>query len=242
MDDTHHKIPLALATIAKEAGVQQFIHFSALDAHPEGTTKWARSKFAGEEAVRGVFPDAVIMRPSVAFGHEDRFLNWFANWNFSKGPVLLADGGEALVQPLCVEDAAEATARAIKADLRGKVVNMAGPDTYTQKEIVEYVFAMTRRKPQVLDMPLQFMELMARAMELGPAPWTTADEVKRFAEDIVLDNALADEDNLVLQDLEIEPIDMESYSFDFLHRYRPGGHFLATEETYEAGHGSGVRQ
>lgn len=40
----------------------------------KGGSKFLKSKWEGEEAVREEFPDAIIFRPSDIFGQEDRFL------------------------------------------------------------------------------------------------------------------------------------------------------------------------
>ena len=51
---------------------------SAIGADANSPSVYARSKAAGEAAVNEVFPDAVILRPSVVFGPEDEFFNRFA--------------------------------------------------------------------------------------------------------------------------------------------------------------------
>ena len=45
---------------------------------PTAPSAYARSKAAGEAAVRAAFPDATILRPSIVFGPEDHFFNRFA--------------------------------------------------------------------------------------------------------------------------------------------------------------------
>ncbi len=51
---------------------------SAIGADVNGESAYARSKGEGERAVREVFPDAAILRPSAIFGPEDKFFNQFA--------------------------------------------------------------------------------------------------------------------------------------------------------------------
>ncbi|MFN5643043.1 MAG: SDR family NAD(P)-dependent oxidoreductase, partial [Sphingomonadales bacterium] len=67
-----------LARLAKEAGATAFVHVSAIGADAEGTTAYAQSKAAGEAAVLAAFPKATILRPSVLFGPDDKFINMFA--------------------------------------------------------------------------------------------------------------------------------------------------------------------
>ncbi len=67
-----------VAEAARAAGAQALVHVSAIGANPNSPSVYARSKAQGEAAVREVFPDAVILRPSVVFGPEDDFFNRFA--------------------------------------------------------------------------------------------------------------------------------------------------------------------
>ncbi|HZB92845.1 MAG TPA: NAD(P)H-binding protein, partial [Stellaceae bacterium] len=77
-DTLHHQGPALLARLAAEAGIRRFVHVSAIGADPAARSAYARSKAAGEAAVRAAFPDATILRPSIVFGPEDDFFNRFA--------------------------------------------------------------------------------------------------------------------------------------------------------------------
>ncbi|MFD1379538.1 complex I NDUFA9 subunit family protein [Fodinicurvata halophila] len=67
-----------IAETAAELGIGAFVQMSAIGASEESGSEYARTKAAGEEAVRKALPDAVILRPSVVFGPEDDFFNRFA--------------------------------------------------------------------------------------------------------------------------------------------------------------------
>lgn len=54
------------------------------------------------------------------------------------------------------------------------------------------------------------------------SPVLTADMVNQMLEDNVLKKK---EDVLTLEDLKITPSSMDRYAFDYLHRFRRGGHF-----------------
>src|SRR5215203_5194150 len=74
----HHVGPARLARIAREAGVERFVHISAIGTDPRSPSAYARTKAAGEAAVRDAFPTATILRPSIVFGPEDQFFNRLA--------------------------------------------------------------------------------------------------------------------------------------------------------------------
>ena len=77
-DAVHREGAKRIAEAAKAAGVEQMVHISAIGASAESGSEYARSKAAGETAVRAAFETAVILRPSIVFGPEDDFFNRFA--------------------------------------------------------------------------------------------------------------------------------------------------------------------
>ena len=52
-----------IARIAKEEGVAQLVHISAIGADAEAEAEYAQTKAEGEARVRAAFADAVILRP-----------------------------------------------------------------------------------------------------------------------------------------------------------------------------------
>ncbi len=67
-----------IAKAAKDAGVGRLIQVSALGADENSSSVYATSKAAGEVAVKEAFAGATIVRPSIIFGPEDNFFNFFA--------------------------------------------------------------------------------------------------------------------------------------------------------------------
>lgn len=72
--DVHVTGAARIARIAKESGVTRFVQVSHLNASPDSTSQFYRTKAEGEEAVKEIFPTATIVRPSAIYGYEDRFL------------------------------------------------------------------------------------------------------------------------------------------------------------------------
>ena len=136
-----------VAAAAKAAGAGAFVHVSALLG--EGTAKvaYARTKREGEAAVLGAFPAATILRPSMMFGPDDNFINMFAGMAASL-PVLPVVCAAAKLQPIFVDDAAEAAAEAL-ADPEthgGKIFELAGPEVITMLELNQRIVAAAQRK------------------------------------------------------------------------------------------------
>jgi NADH dehydrogenase (ubiquinone) 1 alpha subcomplex subunit 9 len=71
----HVKGARRIAEICKANGVSRFVHVSHLNASVGSPSEYYHTKALGEQAVREVFPEASIVRPSTMYGHEDKFLN-----------------------------------------------------------------------------------------------------------------------------------------------------------------------
>ena len=140
-----------LARLAREAGATAFVHASAIGADTEGATAYARSKAAGEAAVLAAFPKATILRPSVLFGPDDKFVNMFAGL-IAAAPVMPVFGPDAPFQPLFVDDAALAVVAALT-DAKahgGKTYELGGPEVLTMLELNQRVAKAQGRNPVLL--------------------------------------------------------------------------------------------
>ena len=144
----------ALAAAARAAGAGAFVHVSAIGADAEGETAYATTKAAGEAAVLAAFPKATVLRPSVLFGPDDKFINMFAGL-ISAAPVLPVFGPEAPFQPLFVDDCAAAIAAALAdpASHGGKTFELGGPEVLTMLEINQRIAAAQGRSPLFLPLP-----------------------------------------------------------------------------------------
>ena len=136
-----------IAAAARAAGAAAFVHISALGADATSPTAYARTKAVGEAAVLAAFPKATILRPSVLFGPDDKFINMFAGL-IAALPVLPVFGPSARLQPLFVDDAAQATANALADPARhgGKTYEIAGPEAVTMLDINQRIAAAQGRK------------------------------------------------------------------------------------------------
>ena len=75
----HVELPLAGISACRSAGIERILHVSALGASPDAPSEYLRTKAKGEQAMLDAADRHVtILRPSVIFGPEDRFLNQFA--------------------------------------------------------------------------------------------------------------------------------------------------------------------
>ncbi|WP_324829229.1 complex I NDUFA9 subunit family protein [Qipengyuania zhejiangensis] len=145
-----------MAEAARNQGAQAFVHVSAIvgDADEDTQTRYAQAKTLGEERVLAAFPKATILRPSILFGKDDNFINMFAGL-ISTLPVLPVFGPDAPIQPVYVDDVAEAVARTLEnpGAFGGKTFELAGPDVMTMMDINEAIAAAQQRARTFLPVP-----------------------------------------------------------------------------------------
>jgi NADH dehydrogenase len=124
------------AEAAAAEGAGAFVYVSAIGADAASDSGYAATKGIGEELVRAAFPSATIVRPTILFGEDDAFVTMFAGLIASL-PVMPVFGGDARLQPLFVDDAAEAIANALVDTTKhgGKTYELAGPEVLTMAEL-----------------------------------------------------------------------------------------------------------
>ncbi len=76
--NVHVEMAKRIAKAAAIKKVPMMIHFSAMGVENNESSKYAKSKVDGEKAVMSAFPRAIIIKPSIVFGKEDKFFNKFA--------------------------------------------------------------------------------------------------------------------------------------------------------------------
>jgi len=215
----HHIGAARLARIAREAGVERFVQISALGADPRSPSAYARTKAAGEAAVRDAFPTATILRPSVVFGPEDQFFNRFAAMAVISPVLPLIGGGETRFQPVYVGDVADAVVRCIDdSTTAGRTYELGGPKIYTLRALFELLLAEIRRKRLLVNVPFGVAALQARLFALLPAPPLTPDQVELLKRDNVVSPGA-----LGLEALGITPTPIEAVLPTYLDRFRRGG-------------------
>ena len=219
-DTVHSELPRRIARLCAEQGVERLIHLSALGCD-QASSKYAKSKLAGEAAVRQEFPAATIFRPSVVFGPEDNFFNMFARLSVLLPALPLIGGGETKLQPVYVGDlAAAVSACVIDPTTAGKTYELGGPQRYSFREIYQMIFRETGRRRVLMSVPWGLAKMQGTALGLLPKPPLTADQVETLKTDnVVAPTALG------FRDLGIVPTAAELIVPSYLARFRPGGRF-----------------
>lgn len=167
-EQVHVQLPRRLGAACAASGVRRLIHISALGVGEEAPSRYLRSKAAGEAALREAGLELTLLRPSVVFGADDRFLNLFAKLQ-ARLPVLPLAGAEARFQPVWVEDVASAVVRCVQDRATiGQTYELAGPEQLSLSELVRMAGRMAGHARPILALPAPLAWLQARLMELMP--------------------------------------------------------------------------
>jgi uncharacterized protein YbjT (DUF2867 family) len=215
-------------TVAKAAAAAgaRMVHVSSIGADANSTSRYARSKAAGEQAVLSAVPAATILRPSVVFGPEDDFTNRFASLARMSPALPLIGGGATKMQPVYVGDVATAIADAVDGKTKaGSVYELGGPEVLSMREIMEVILATIERQRMLVSLPFGLAKLQALFLQFAPAPLQlTPDQVELLRGDNVVSEA-AKAAGLTLEGLGIAPDSLEAVVPQYLWRFRKSGQF-----------------
>ena len=221
----------AVAEAARAAGIGTLVHQSALGADPKSDSVYARTKAEGEAAVFETVPGAVVLRPSVVFGPEDRFFNRFADMARLSPALPLIGGGATRLQPVFVGDVAEAIARAVEGQLEGgRTYELGGPEVKSMRELMQLLLAEIERSRVLLPLPFGIARLIASLAEWLPNPPLTVDQLRLLAVDNVVSTHAAHEGR-TLEGIGIRPTNLLAVLPSYLVRYRPRGQFDSKRTT-----------
>ncbi len=193
-DRVHRQLPEKIARACVAQGMRHLVHVSALGSDhraPQSCpSNYLRSKGQGEAALMQILgwhagapaapaaPDRTgltVLRPSVIFGVQDKFLNVFAALQ-KVFPIMPLAGANAKFQPVWVEDVASAVVQSVRNGLSGapqwQIYELVGPKVYTLRELVQLAARLSgirhgRGRP-VIGLPRWMGQVQAVALGLMP--------------------------------------------------------------------------
>jgi uncharacterized protein YbjT (DUF2867 family) len=168
----HVRLAERMVESARRSRVRRLLQVSALgvtDNDPATLpSRYLRSKAAAEKVVRESGLDHVVFRPSVLFGPGDSFLSLLAQMQRFL-PVMAVPNADAKFQPVYVGDVASAILKGVQDPMMvGKVYELAGPDVYTLRELIELAGRCAGHPRRVFNLPLSLGHLQAMVMERLP--------------------------------------------------------------------------
>lgn len=222
-----------VARLATDQGISRFVHLSAIGADAQAPSLYGQGKAAGEAAVLAHYPTAVILRPSVIFGTEDKFFNKFASLA-GMTPVLPMSGANAVLQPVYVDDVARAAVAAVLDAAALGVYELGGPQAASLRDLLTGMFGVIQRRRLILNLPSALMKVPALGLDIIEA--ATARLIRNKL--ITLDQIqMLTVDNVVapgakgFAELGITPVAMEAVLPDYLWRFRPSGQYASIKDS-----------
>ena len=221
-EQVHVELPKKLARACAAAGVRRLVQVSALGAALDGPSMYQRSKARGEavlhtQAAAGIL-DLTVLRPSVIFGAQDKFLNVFAQLQ-RMFPLIPLAGADTRFQPVWVEDVAAAVMRCLQDDATiGQTFEACGPEVFTLRDLVrlagQYAGVNQGRGRAVFALPMPLARVQAWVMERLPGePLMSGDNLDSMAVDNVASGHLPG-----LAALGITPAALADIAPGYLHR------------------------
>ena len=194
---------------AERSNVERFVYVSGVGVHPNSEKSWYRAKGRAEEIIRSAGIRYCILRPSWAYGPEDKALNKFATIARRSPIVPIPTRMEGFrlidqrVQPVSCDDVAESVRRMVDTDaVVGKTLEIGSREVLTMPQVVRTMLDVMGLKRVVVPAPAPLMKIATAPLILLPKPPLTPAAV-----DFAVQDGLADPADLIGL-LGVEPVSL----------------------------------
>jgi uncharacterized protein YbjT (DUF2867 family) len=202
----HVEAAARVARVAAAAGVERLVHISGIGADAHSPSPYIRSRGEGEAAVLRAFTPAILIRPSVMFGPDDAFLVPILSIMRHLPVFPLFGSGETKLQPVYVEDVAEAITRLLRSPSPERVYELAGPRIYTYRSLLRILGANLGKEPMLLPVPFTLWKVIGSIGELLPAPPITRNQIELMEQDNIASPNVAGFVNLQMAPRSLEEV------------------------------------
>ena len=182
----HVEAAARVAEEARKADVARLVHVSGIGSNPNSASKYIRSRGLGEIAVRKEFPTVALVRPAVMFGPDDSFIAPISKMLRTLPAFPMFGRGQTKLQPVFVEDVAEAIARIVKAPEHEPVYELGGACVLSYEALLERLREHMGRRTTLLPVPFSVWFALAALTEWLPRPPFTRNQVELMREDNVV--------------------------------------------------------
>jgi len=174
---------------AERAGVEHFVFASALGAAPHSRARMLRAKALAEEAVAASDLRSTTLRCSLIYTPGDRRLALLELLSLLPAVPVTPTMARARSQPVAARDVAACFAAVLarSGGERHSVVDVAGPQTMTHRDVVAAALRAIGRPRPLLTLPSAVILRSLSAYEAltGPIAFTTRDEADILASTMV---------------------------------------------------------
>ena len=218
LSDVHVEGTERIAEAVAKYDIDRYVHVSSHSAQLDSPSEFYRTKAQGEQVARSIYPETTIVRPAPMFGFEDRLLHRLA----SPSNVITSNWMQERFRPVHAIDVGMALETMLHDDTTAaETFELYGPTEYTMAELYDLVEREAMKKRRHVNVPKAIMKPVARyANKLLWWPIHSEDEVEREFIDQYIDPSAK-----TFKDLDIEPVELSSLTFEYLKGYRSSSYY-----------------
>ena len=172
-----------------KANLRRLIFVSIVKADPTSHSRYLRSKWFAEEAIRESSLSSTIFRSAVIYGEGGEGFTTLVNMVRNAPIVPVVGNGLYKMQPLFVGDLVECLVRALDNEETSKrLYEIGGPETMTFNEVLRAIGETYGKRTRLLHQPAFLVKPFLGIMEkLLPKPLLTRDELELLFVDTICD-------------------------------------------------------
>jgi NADH dehydrogenase (ubiquinone) 1 alpha subcomplex subunit 9 len=218
LEDVHVTGTERIVEAVAKYDIDRFVQVSSHSASLDSPSEFYRTKAQGEQVARSIFPETTIVRPAPMFGFEDRLLHRLAY----PSNVFTSNNLQERIRPVHVIDVGMGLERMIHDDTTAaQTYELYGPTEYSMEEINDMVEKEAMKKRRHVNVPKRIMKPVAHyANKLLWWPIHSGDEIEREFLDQVIDPSAK-----TFKDLDIEPVELKNFTFEYLKSYRSSQYY-----------------
>lgn len=206
----------------QQAGINRYLHMSALGARSDAISRYHQTKWEAEECVRDRELQWTIFRPSLIHGPNGEFMQLMKAFACKMIPPMIPyfGSGKARIQPVSVKDVAHCIIESLSRDETiGQIYSLGGPRTYSWIEMYNACRALMPNAKQwkpLTSLPIPVAKMLAAISALPMALAELmipsvgmfrfdAGQVQMAVEDSVCDHTIAEKTfDMSMRDFEEE--------------------------------------
>lgn len=181
----HDAVPRALFAAAARCGVRRIVQVSALGVGTGSNIPYMQTKQAADDFLQTLDLDWAILRPSMIYGKDGAGTRMFML--LSHMPVLmLPEGGKQMMQPVHVEDVAQAVAALLAPDTASpplrRIIECVGAETVTLAGLISsYRIQRGGKAPWIIATPRILLNTVAWLGDRIPSMPVGSDTLSMLA-------------------------------------------------------------
>lgn len=179
---------------ASDAGVERFIHMSALGAQDDPHFGYMQAKWRAEQAVKDSGLSYTIFRPSVIFGPGDGFVNALASVVRAFPVIPVVGDGTSKFQPVQVEEVAACFARAVNDPqmTANQTYELGGAKVYSYSEMLDAIAEALGASKRKVNVPVALMKpvvTLSKPLPKSLRPPVTTEQLKMLELDNITESS-----------------------------------------------------